>query len=852
MRVEMTKKVSIPEFCLVLLVGPSGSGKSTFGRKHFRPTEVISSDYCRGIVSDDENDQTCTKEAFELLYFIVEKRLKSRKLTVVDATNIKPEDRKGLIQLAKKYHALSAAFIFDLDMNVCIERNKMRPDRMFGAHVVRNHVKALKRGLKRIKTEGIRYQFRLSSPEEVEAIEIDRQKLWTDKREECGPFDIIGDIHGCATELELLLCKLGYIVEVKNKIYSITPPVGRRAIFVGDLVDRGPRTPDVLRIVKNMVEAGTAFCVAGNHENKLVRALNGRNVKINHGLGESLEQLDSETPEFKEEMRVFMDGLISHYVMDMGKLVVAHAGISEDMQGRSSGAVRSFCLYGETTGESDEFGLPVRFDWAREYRGQAKVVYGHTPVLDAEWVNGTICIDTGCVFGGKLSALMYPEMELVEVAALEVYCEPLRPIIEEVKDNSGDTRLFLDDVTGKRVISVEHGRPINISAEHSAAALEIMSRFAIDPRWLIHLPPTMSPVETSKADGYLERPEEAFKYYKKEGVEKIVCEEKHMGSRALIVACRNKEIAAKRFGISDGSIGSVYTRTGRAFFNQKPEELEVLDRTVMAAVKSGLFEKLDSDWLLIDAEIMPWSVKAQSLIEQQYAPVGIAAETALSDASSVIAQAMARSINLGDLQAKTLARAEAVSKYRTAYHPYVWPVESMADIRIAPFHILASEKAVHRDKDHQWHMNMCHELASTGDNIFFPTKYRVVDLNNAKECAEAIAWWQDMTNAGSEGMVVKPFDFTHRAKKSGIVQPAVKVRGKEYLRIIYGPDYDLPENLERLRSRGLGKKRGMAMKEFSLGMESLHRFINREPLRRVHECVMGVLAMESEPIDPRL
>lgn len=849
----MTDTISIPEFCLVLLVGPSGAGKSTFGRKHFLETEVISSDQCRGVVSDDETDQSATADAFDLLNYIVEKRLKSRRLTVVDATSVKPEDRAGLVKLAKKYHALTVALIFNLDEATCAERNKSRPDRQFGAHVVRNQVRALKRGMKRMKNEGIRYQFKMNSPEEVEAIEIVRDKLWTDKRDETGPFDIIGDIHGCATELEELLRKLGYSVDVdEEKQYRISPPEGRRVIFVGDLVDRGPRTPDVLRIASSMVKAGTAFCVAGNHENKLVRALNGRKVQVNHGLAESLEQLEAEKPEFVEEMKSFMDGLISHYVMDGGALAVAHAGISEDMQGRSSGAVRSFCLYGETTGETDEFGLPVRFDWASEYRGKARVIYGHTPVPEAEWVNGTICVDTGCVFGGKLSALRYPEMDLVDVPAEKIYCEPVRPLVEEAKDLSGDARLYLEDVTGKRLIDVEHGRPISISAEHSAAALEVMSRFAIDPRWLIHLPPTMSPVETSKMDGFLERPEEAFSYFESEKVEKVICEEKHMGSRALIVVCRDEAVAAKRFGIDDGTLGAVHTRTGRAFFSDKQEERQVLERTVTAATKTGLFDSLESDWLLIDAEIMPWSIKAQSLIEQQYAPVGVAAETALTDASDLIAKAIARGVNLEELGSNITLRREAALKYRSAYHPYVWPVKSIDDLRVAPFHILASEGGVHRDQDHLWHMKLCHSLAETGDNLFFPTKYKVVNIADAEMRLDAIKWWEEMTGSGGEGMVVKPLSFTHTARRSGIVQPAVKVRGKEYLRIIYGPDYDLPENLERLRSRGLGKKRSMAMREFTLGMESLGRFVKQEPLRRVHECVMGVLAMESEPVDPRL
>ena len=201
----------------------------------------------------------------------------------------------------------------------------------------------------------------------------------------------------------------------------------RRAIFVGNLVDRGPDTPGVLRLVMGMVTAGTAFCVAGNHEVKLLKALRGKNVKRSHGLDASMEQLEGESEEFRAEAARFIDGLIGHYVLDGGRLVVAHAGLIERYHGRASGRVREFCLYGQTTGETDEYGLPVRYPWAQEYRGQAVVLYGHTPVPAAEWLNNTLCLDTGCVFGGRLTALNYPERTTVSVPAARVYHSPARP-----------------------------------------------------------------------------------------------------------------------------------------------------------------------------------------------------------------------------------------------------------------------------------------------------------------------------------------------------------------------------------------------------------------------------------------
>jgi hypothetical protein len=258
-------------------------------------------------------------------------------------------------------------------------------------------------------------------------------RLHNDRRELTGPFDLIGDVHGCREELELLLVRLGYDIarDEQGRGVDAHHPDGRSVVFLGDLVDRGPDTPGVLRLAMGMVAAGHALCVTGNHEDKLLRALRGRQVKVAHGLAESLAQLDTAGPEFIAAVVRFLDGLVVHYVLDEGRLVVAHAGLKEAYHGRASGRVRSFALYGETTGETDEYGLPVRYSWAAEYRGAATVVYGHTPTPRPEWVNNTICLDTGVVFGGSLTALRYPTRELVSVPARRVYYEPARPLVVE-------------------------------------------------------------------------------------------------------------------------------------------------------------------------------------------------------------------------------------------------------------------------------------------------------------------------------------------------------------------------------------------------------------------------------------
>src|SRR3954471_7646290 len=431
-----TINLTIPELALVVLIGPSGAGKSSFARKHFKPTEVLSSDFCRGLVSDDENDQAATNDAFEVLHFIAAKRLAAGRLTVVDATNVQPEARKPLVALAREYDVLPTAIVFNLPERLCQDRNKGRPDRDFGAHVIRRQSEQLRRSLKYLSKEGFRHVAVLRSPEEVEAAVVERQPTWTNRRTEHGPFDIIGDVHGCFAELVALLRDLGW--NVSEDGLTAEHAEGRRAVFLGDLVDRGPDVPSVLRLVLSMVESGAALCVPGNHDIKLVRALRGRDVTLAHGLAESLAQLEDEPPEFKEKAAEFLDKLISHFVLDDGNLVVAHAGMRERFQGRASRRVRDFALFGETTGETDEFGLRVRYDWAQEYRGHAIVVYGHTPVPEAVWVNGTINIDTGCVFGGRLTALRYPERELVSVPAGETYYEPLKPLAAVESDRAPD------------------------------------------------------------------------------------------------------------------------------------------------------------------------------------------------------------------------------------------------------------------------------------------------------------------------------------------------------------------------------------------------------------------------------
>ncbi|HEX5725903.1 MAG TPA: polynucleotide kinase-phosphatase [Longimicrobiaceae bacterium] len=849
------RTIAIPNLALVVLVGPSGCGKSTFARRHFLPTEVLSSDFFRAMVADDELDQSATTDAFDLLHFAARKRLKAGRLTVVDATSVQPDARKPLVALAREHHVWAVAIVLAIPELECVQRNLARTDRQVPPHVIPQQSAQLRRSLRGLEREGFRHVHVLRSQEEIDAVRVVRQKMWNDRRDEHGPFDLVGDVHGCADELEALLDRLGYAPGPDG---ARRHPAGRRAVFLGDLVDRGPRVVDTLRLVMAMVEAGSALAVPGNHDVKLVRALRGRNVQVRHGLARSLEELEQETPEFRERVAAFLDGLVSHYVLDGGELVVAHAGMKEEMQGRGSGAVREFALYGETTGETDDFGLPVRYNWAAAYRGRAAVVYGHTPVPEPEWLNRTINLDTGCVFGGRLTALRWPERELVSVPAARTYAEPSRPFLPDEADAPAlstqqrlDEVLDLDDVAGRRIVQTRLAGNVTVREENAAAALEVMSRFAVNPKWLVYLPPTMSPSETSREPGLLEHPAEAFAYFRHQGVPRVVCEEKHMGSRAVVVVCRSEAAARRRFGVEGEGIGVVYTRTGRGFFDDAALQAEVLGIVRDALDASGLWDELGTEWAVLDCELMPWSAKAQALIRDQYAAVGAAATASLGDAVGALRAAAGRGVEAGGLLERFAERARLVADYRDAYRRYCWPVNSVDDLRLAPFHLMATEGRVHTSRDHGWHLEMIGRLCGAASRVLFRTGHRVVDVTDEGAVAEGVRWWEEMTARGGEGMVVKPLEFVARGAR-GVVQPAVKCRGREYLRLIYGPEYTLPENLERLRQRGLGAKRSLAHREFALGVEGLERFVAGEPLRRVHECVFAVLALESEPVDPRL
>lgn len=319
----------------------------------------------------------------------------------------------------------------------------------------------------------------------------------------------------------------------------------------------------------------------------------------------------------------------------------------------------------------------------------------------------------------------------------------------------------------------------------------------------------------------------------------------------MVIVCRDEAAAKRRFGVAGEGIGICYTRTGRRLFSDGNLEHQFLARMHTALTTSGLWDALNTDWICLDCELMPWSAKAQELLRKQYAPAGAAACASLQQAVVALERAAPLNPEVSGLSAQCQERLDLAHRYVQAYRRYCWTVRSLDDLRLAPFHILASGDVVHVDRNHVWHMETIGRFTEADPGLLLSTPFRLVNLSDAESIDAATRWWEELTDAGGEGMVVKPLDFIQRGRRD-LAQPAVKCRGREYLRIIYGPEYTREQNLTRLRQRALGGKRSLAMREFALGIEGLERFARGEPLRRVHECAFGVLALESEPVDPRL
>ncbi|MBY0012565.1 polynucleotide kinase-phosphatase [Paenibacillus typhae] len=866
---EAQRTIPFPHGGIIVLVGPSNSGKTTLLRRLVEEgvlmeTEVVSSDTYRTLVGDveyldwkgrprEEADilysdyQKLSGLAFEAMNTVVSMRSRLGKLTVVDATHLQPEYRRKYIEIAAGHDLPCVAWVLDVPELTLLARDKTR-EQPRGRQRVKSQYSQFKRSLRGLREEGFDFTYMLKEPEAVQFVRRDNPLL----ADIGAGIDVIGDIHGCYDEMLELLGELGYAADEAG-LYR--HPDGRTLVSVGDVMSRGPRSLDTMIFWKRHVDAGIARMTDSNHGWKIARYLSGRNVTLSHGdenIAAELSLLEEEAgPEaaaaIKEELKQFLLSAPSHLVMcrdGVRRLVIAHAGIRDEYIGRQSRRVQDFCRYGDTDG-MDAAGAPVRKEWYTGHESGELIIWGHDPRPYPAVVKNTINIDQGAVFGGALTAYRYPEQEFVSVKAHRDYAEdPDSPLVRRERGRFAPPNLG-KLVNGYSVFTDAYGE-LSVRGDYVKAAVDSVSHYTVPLEELVYIPPTMSPTPSVSADeSYLEHPQEAFDYFRSQGVSTMVAEKKHMGSRAVLLLFRDEQAAVSYIGRP--ALGTIYSRTGRAFFDRETEA-KVLARLNTDLVQAGYFTRYNTEMLLLDAEIIPWNLKARELIATQYAHVAEAAKMDREHLLVKLRQAEAAGRDVSGWVQEMEAKLQSVQVFREAFQQYCWDVSGLEGIRIAPFHILAHSGQSFFDHSHIWHMEQARQLAGISP-LFMETEYRVI--RSAADEADVIKWWQDMTEDGHEGIVIKPEIFITKHGRH-MVQPAIKVRGRKYLHMIYGIDYLQPDNLKRLKQRRTSKKERHALMECALSVESVNRFIRKEPLERVHECVLAALALESDPVDPRL
>ncbi|MFA9557741.1 polynucleotide kinase-phosphatase [Evansella sp. AB-rgal1] len=862
--------IVLPYAGIVLLVGPSNSGKSTLVKKlidmeQLLPSEVVSSDDFRVLVSDidfidwkqrpnDEAEslfhqyQNISEEAFSFMDSLIETRCRLNKLTVVDATHLQPDDRKRYISIARNNHVPILAVIFDMDQSILLERDEMR-DNPRGKRRIKQQYQVFKREKRFMKKEGYLASYFIQNTDDVEIIRKRSNPIELDVDK---GIDIVGDIHGCYDEMIHIIEKLGY---EQNKEGDYVHPAGRKFLSLGDVMSRGPKSLETLQFFLRHVTKGHAYMIDSNHGWKIARWLDGRKVTLNHGdelveeeMNQFLEQHgEDKTMKLKREVKQLLLNAPSHYILTKNgvpTLVCTHAGIKDEFIGKQSYDVSDFCRYGDTDG-LDDAGKPIRNDWTPHHKTSTLIVWGHDPKPKPLLINNTINIDQGVVFGGELTAFRYPEKEFISVKAEKDYSNSASNPLKELEKKRLDPPNISKFINGYSVVTDDYGE-IKIAKEYAIPSIDAVSHFTVPMEEIMYIPPTMSPTpHPSVLEDYLEHPKEVIEYYRSKGIERMVAEKKHMGSRGILLLFKNKESGLKFVGRE--TLGVIYTRAGRKFFQDELAN-EILQRLHEGLMNNKYFDRYKTDYVLLDAEIMPWNLKAKELISSQYAHVS---ENAILDRSFLkkkLEKALPRHKDLETWLAEYDSKLENAIIFKEVFQKYCWDVEDINHIQIAPFHVLAHSNETFFHKPHTWHMEMNREFANMVD-MFVETEFMLID--DARSETDVIEWWEDITSDGHEGIVIKPETFITKSKGK-LIQPAIKVRGRKYLNIIYGMDYLLPENINRLKKRNVSKKQKLALKEFALGVEGVRRFVNGESIERVHECVLGTLAMESDPIDPRL
>ncbi|MDF2880165.1 MAG: polynucleotide kinasephosphatase [Clostridiaceae bacterium] len=388
-------------------------------------------------------------------------------------------------------------------------------------------------------------------------------------------------------------------------------------------------------------------------------------------------------------------------------------------------------------------------------------------------------------------------------------------------------------------------REINIHPKNVQSALDEISFRLMPTNVLPYIPPTISPCRTSKNIDFLEHPIEAIEEYKSLGAKRLIAELKHMGSRSTIIVFKDKEKAIEFTNQQEEVI--IYSRTGKKFFNEK--ENETISLRIKAILNSiDYFNRFDTGFVIIDAEILPWNAKGEGLLFNQYLPV---LDSALALNTKLYENLKDTPIIKEEMLKEVENNLTNINKYKQQLENYCWDT-NIENIKIAPFHLLAHEGKTFFDKEHEWHLNHFNMFAENEDNLFIKTPYVLIDLTKEESISNSIKFWDELTSKGYEGFILKTEYFLEHNDQGELILPMMKVRGKDYLRIIYGINYDNPTVIAKLKNRSLSRKRSLHYRELLLGVEALKRFSNGEDFQTWHEYILTILCMTNEVVDHRL
>jgi protein phosphatase len=830
----------LPKFSALAVLAPTAFPVAEWARRHFDPQICLDPSDCQQLLGVAAVPPSA--DAYALVTQAFQLRLAAGKTTVLLQAPLDQSGRQFIRSACRKYHTQLLVLSIELPED---ELAALAPayDRALWAR----EQDLLEQNLQFLDKEGIQQHFRIRSSAELAALQVEWQPLPCDRSELAGPFDLIGSLHGCHAELLALLAKLGY--DRAHDPDGLLPlhPQGRLPVFLGDMADRGPGSAQALALVKAMTTAGKALTVLGNQDRALLEFLR---AEPDGDPGELALWWSQASPAEKSATLAWIAALPSHLVLDGGRLVAVHGGIQAEMIGRHTQPITAFCTFGSTPSEHNAVQKEPLASWVEDIPAGTTVVFAHQPLVDAVDAGRYVAVDTACLYGGQLSAFRYPEREFVQVPAETAHETATWPALAapQAPLHAAAERWLLPDehFNGRFLVQTTSGFTFTTTEAQYNVVTEFLEAEAVSPRWLIYLPPSMSPPQPAAQAGYLEHPVEAFSYYEKKGQTHVMVQEKLDGRRAVVVLCRDQAAAAARFGAEDGRLGVVYSRRGRPIFADPAEERELLGQLHAAATAAGLWEALRTDWICCEGQLCGGKFQPARRAEEERIAAGVVATWPRS--LELLAHSTASGPEFEALKARMGERsagAQALARICAR------PEAADGDWFFVPYHLLAAQSGVFFDRPHAWHLEQLAAFTQANAPRVRALRAELLDLQDHDQRRKLINWWQELSDQGAPGIVVKPVTLELFINQE-YLQPAMKVRGREALRKVYGPFYTDPELLAHHRNRSLKERRELSVRHFALGKEGLERFVAGRPHYEVFQTVFTHLAISTMDGNPLL